>query len=83
MDLQKMGYFIFKLRKEKGLTQEQLGNLLSEEALISNKTISKWERGVSAPDIFLLPKLSEVLGVSIDELLNGEKDNIKVNSNND
>lgn len=69
MDLGKVGKFICRMRKENSLTQNQLGEKLG----ISGKAISKWERGVSAPDISVLKELSEILGVSIQELLAGEK----------
>lgn len=69
MNLEKVGNFIAELRKEKGLTQEKLGEQLGA----SGKTISKWERGVNAPDIALLNSLSTILGVDIKEILNGER----------
>ena len=68
MDLNKIGKFIMTLRKEKGLTQEQLGTKLG----VSGKSVSKWERGINAPDIAILEKLSGELNVSINELLKGE-----------
>jgi len=75
MDLIKVGKFIQELRKEKNLTQEKLGELLS----VNRKTISKWENGVYAPDISLLETLSKQLDVSVSELLNGER--ITANNN--
>lgn len=63
-----LGAFIAQLRKEKGLTQKQLSEILG----VSDKTISHWEREESAPDISILPVLAETLGVSVDELLKGE-----------
>ena len=69
VDLEKIGDFIARLRKEKELTQEKLGEALG----VSSKTISKWERGVNAPDISLLNSLSSILEVDVEELLNGEK----------
>ena len=68
MDTKKIGKFISKNRKRKGLTQEQLGELLG----VSNKTISRWENGNYMPDLSLLIPLSEVLNISLNELLNGE-----------
>lgn len=59
MDLNKIGKFIMTLRKEKGLTQEQLGTKLG----VSGKSVSKWERGINAPDIAILEKLSLLLKV--------------------
>lgn len=69
MDYEKIGEFIFQLRKEKELTQKQLAEKLN----VTNKAISKWERGLGAPDISLLRELSGVLGISVNELLLGER----------
>lgn len=69
MDAINTGGFICKLRKEKGLTQAALAEKLN----ISNRTVSKWENGDGFPDITILPELSEALGVSVDELLKGER----------
>lgn len=67
MDLQKTGKFIAEMRKKKGLTQSDLGEALG----LSGKAISKWERGINAPDISLLTQLSKILQVSITEILTG------------
>ena len=56
---------ITELRRAKDLTQESLGELLG----VTGQAVSKWETSSSLPDILLLPKLCEVLGVSIDEFL--------------
>lgn len=69
MNLQEVGSFIAERRKLKNLTQDKLG----EKIGVSGKTISKWERGVNAPDISLLNKLSEILEVDVSEILNGKK----------
>lgn len=69
MDNLKMGQFILELRKAKGLTQKELAGKLH----VTDKAVSKWERGISCPDITLLPELAEALGVTTGELLNGEK----------
>lgn len=69
IDREKFGAFVALLRKEKGLTQKELAQRL----LISDKAVSKWERGLSMPDIALLLPLSELLGVSITQLLCGER----------
>lgn len=69
MDLVKIGKFIASLRKEKNLTQEQLGNKIGT----TDKMISKWERGVCAPNILILNDLSSILGVTTTELLSGER----------
>lgn len=55
---------IYENRKKKQLTQEQLADLLN----VSNKTVSKWERGLSYPDILLIPNLAKILDISISEL---------------
>ena len=53
---------------EKGLSQSQLGEMLG----VTNKAVSKWERNLSCPDINSIPMLAEVLGVSVEELLNAQ-----------
>lgn len=68
MDLEKMGKFIAKLRTDKGLTQAQLGELLGVE----NKIISKWEKGINAPDVMMLIALSNVFNVRVEEIVDGE-----------
>ncbi len=68
MDLIKIGKFIAKLRKEKHMTQEQLGEVLG----VTNKTISRWENGNYMPSIEMLQLLSQTFAVSINELLSGE-----------
>lgn len=68
MDNVKIGQLIYKLRKEKHLTQLQLANQMN----ISDKTVSKWERGLGCPDISLLPDLSIALNVDLEKLLSGE-----------
>ena len=69
MDNEKFGKFIKELRKEKNLTQKQLADKIN----ITDKAVSKWERGLSFPDITMLNILSKELNVSVEELLNGEK----------
>ena len=78
MDYKKIGTFIMNERKAKKLTQAKL----AEKLFVSEKTISKWENGKGLPETSSLPKLCEILGVSLNELLNGEKnilDNDKKN----
>lgn len=65
--LQEIGKRIAKLRKEKNLTQQELANLI----YVSDKTISKWERGVGAPDLSILESLATNLGVTVQELICG------------
>lgn len=80
MDSQKVGIFIKQLRIEKNMTQDEL----AEKINVTNKAVSRWERGIGFPDISLLEPLSKELGISILELLNGEliaKKNVKEKSN--
>lgn len=65
IDKKAFGTFVSNLRKEKGLTQKEL----SERLYVSDKAISKWETGMSIPDTTLLVPLSQILGVSVTELL--------------
>lgn len=69
MDQGKIGRFIGAMRKQRGLTQEQLGEKLG----VTNKTISRWETGKYMPDIDKLQELSAILDLSINELLAGEQ----------
>ena len=66
---EKIGKFICELRKSQRLTQKDLANKLG----VTDKAVSKWERGLSYPDIELLIPLANILGVSTTELLMGEK----------
>jgi len=68
MDPEKIGRLISKARKEKKMTQKDLANLLH----ITDKAVSKWERGISIPDISLLIPISNILDISVYELLGGE-----------
>ena len=68
MDCNKVGKLIFNLRRQKHMTQKQLADCMN----ISDKTISKWERGLGLPDVSLLHELSSILGVNIEKLLLGE-----------
>lgn len=69
MDQEKVGKFIAQLRRERGMTQEKLGERLG----VTNKTVSRWETGRYMPDVDKLLELSELLGVSVNELLSGER----------
>ena len=71
MNQDKSGKFIAKLRKEQNMTQEQL----AEKMGVSINAVSKWERGLSFPDVSLYKKLCKELDINIEELINGEKDN--------
>ena len=71
MDQIKIGKFIAECRKQKNLSQLQLAERLG----ITDKAISKWERGISKPNTSIMLELCEILGISVNELLNGEKTN--------
>ena len=77
MDQLKIGKFIAECRKQKSLTQMQL----SEKLGITDKAISKWERGIAMPDTSIMLELCEILGISVNELLNGEKIIMENNDN--
>ena len=72
MDENKIGQFILELRKEQKITQRDLAAQLH----ITDKAVSKWERGLSCPDISLLTSLADILGVTTSELLNGQRSNV-------
>ena len=65
----KLGRNIAEIRKKRGYTQKSFGEILD----VNEKTISKWERGITAPDVTLLTSIADVLNVTVDELLRGEK----------
>jgi len=69
MNNNKIGKFISNLRKEKRLTQAELG----EKLYVTDKAVSKWERGLSLPDITILNNLADILDTSVEEILKGEK----------
>lgn len=68
MDQEKIGGFISTLRKEQGMTQQQLADAIG----VSNKTISKWECGKGMPELALIVPLCHILQISINEFLSGE-----------
>lgn len=68
MNLVKIGRYIAEKRKSLGLTQRQLAEKLGK----SDKSVSKWERGICLPDVSLYLELCEILGISINEFLAGE-----------
>ena len=75
MDQIKIGTFMKELRKEKGMTQEQAAERLN----VSNRTVSRWETGTNMPDISLLLEIADLYGVSIPELIDGERKSEKMN----
>ena len=75
MDQIKIGEFLKELRKEKGLTQEQL----AEQFNVSRRSVSRWETGKNMPDICLLVEIAEFYDTSIPEIINGERKSEKMN----
>jgi len=73
MDLVKIGKFIAQCRKDKNITQEQL----AEKLYITDRAVSKWERGLSLPDADKMLDLCNILDINVNELLNGEKIDMK------
>lgn len=70
MEDNNIGQFIAQLRKDKSMTQKEL----AEKLHITDKAVSKWERGLSCPDIALLPRIADILEVTAGELLNGRRE---------
>jgi len=68
VDCGKIGKLILRLRKEKNMTQKMLADAMN----LSDRTISKWERGVGCPDISLLSELSDIFGVNLEKILAGD-----------
>lgn len=73
MDLIKIGKFIADCRKEKKITQSEL----AEKLYITDRAVSKWERGLSLPDADKMLELCDILDINVNELLNGEKIDMK------
>ena len=69
MERQTMGNFIAALRRAAGMTQRELAERLN----VSDKTVSRWERDESAPDLSLLPLIADLFGITIDELIRGKR----------
>lgn len=76
MNQQKIGNFLRELRKQKGLTQEQIAEKLN----VSNRTVSRWENGNNMPDLDILLEISDYYEVELRELLDGERKSEKMNS---
>ena len=67
MKKQTFGAMLASLRKERGMTQLEL----AEQMGVTDKAVSKWERDLSFPDVSSLPRLAEIFGISVDELMQG------------
>ena len=68
MSNKNLGEMISFLRKEKGMTQSEL----AEKMNVTDKAVSKWERNLACPDVNSIPKLAEILGITVEELLNAQ-----------
>ncbi len=68
--MESIGKRISENRKRKGIKQDELAEMLC----VSPQAVSKWENDISCPDISLLPKLSKILGITVDELLSGKQE---------
>lgn len=75
MDMKKIGNFLKSLRKEKGLTQEQL----AEKFGVSGRTVSRWENATNMPDLSMLIQIAEFFNVEVKEILNGERQSENMN----
>ncbi len=69
MDKKTLGSFLSALRRAQGLTQQEVADRL----MVSNRAVSRWERDEAMPDILLLPAIADLFGVTVDELLRGER----------
>lgn len=69
---------LIKLRKEKGFSQEELGNKLN----VARQTVSKWELGETTPEMDKLIKMSEIFDITLDELIKGEKEEETISGDN-
>jgi DNA-binding XRE family transcriptional regulator len=78
LDCSKVGALLFRLRKEKGLTQKQVADRMN----LSDKTVSKWERGLGCPDVSLLGELSNLFEINIEKILNGNLEPNALDSGN-
>ena len=69
MDVKRIGEFLAQLRKEQGMTQEQLGEKLG----VTNKTVSRWENGNYLPPVEILEMLSDMYALTINEIISGQR----------
>lgn len=78
MDARETGKLIRKLRMEKGMTQAELG----EKLRVSDKAVSKWERGMGSPDVSVLPDICDLFDLPLENLLSGKVDENEMNNGN-
>lgn len=79
MDIKKTGQIIKEARENRGLTQKELAGRLH----ISDRTVSKWERGAGFPDVTLLEPLSDELGITVQSLISGRLDSAESSGEDD
>ncbi len=73
MELRKIGKFIAERRKAQNITQEKLAEMLD----VSDRAVSKWERGICMPSTAIMPELCKILGIAVNELFCGERIEMK------
>ena len=78
MDQEKVGRIIKTLRKDKGMTQRELSEMLN----VTDRAVSKWERGLGCPDVSLLTSLSEIFSVDIESIIEGDMEENEKRSGN-
>lgn len=78
MKKQTFGEMIAQMRKDKGMTQLELADKMG----VTDKAVSKWERDLSLPDTASLPRLAEIFGISVDELMQGKAEAKSANAQN-
>ena len=74
LDQQKIGNYLRELRKQKGMTQEQL----AEQFGTTSRSVSRWENGSNLPDLSVLVELASFYGVDLNEIINGEKEEYEI-----
>ena len=79
MEKKTIGKFISVLRRANGMTQKELG----ERLFVSDKTVSRWERDECTPELSLIPSIAEIFGITVDELLRGERNTTPVTEDKD
>lgn len=76
LDQKKIGSFLRELRKDKGITQEQLAELTG----VSNRSVSRWETGTNLPDLDILIQLADYYDIELREILDGERKNVQMDT---
>ena len=79
MNKKSIGQFLAALRKANGMTQQEIADRLN----VSNKAVSRWERDECTPELSLIPSIAEIFGITVDELLRGERNTTPVTEDRD